>query len=160
MVVVRGKIKLHEYDGDGTLDDLEVYFKGLNLDLSRLEKRVIRQSTKYYENIMQHCFEANILIPDYVTQRSNVCKAILRCCNEYASDLKSVRSRFSEPSEDSTDGLTTVFKKQKVADLYNVVGACGSVHCKNFSLKEASMCVKEMNKCTVCDGTLTIEPVS
>ena len=158
MLTVRKKLQLNNYDGDGSLQSLEEYFSMVMLNKS--EMRVVRQAYKYYENVEQHCTEKHVVIPDYVVQRTAMCRAILRCNDVYISDIRSVRSRESSEDTNSSTGLTKIFSKQTLDDRYKVVGQCNAVHCKNFTLKDASMYVQNMKKCMICDGALTIEPVS
>jgi hypothetical protein len=146
-------MSLTNYEGNYGVDDLVEYFHGTledaTMEFNTNERSALRQMGKYYDDLMQHCIEQNILGVVEMSRKRNVITSVLK-----------LEGHQGDISSQSSTGLSSQFKKQKLEPTYNVKGDCGAVLLKHAILADARAFVKAMKECDFCGGGLHMETVS
>lgn len=153
---LRNRFKPQHYRGDGSVADIRDYFEQTGgREMTRSEKKTLQQCLKYYDAIQQHCVDTGVPINARVLLKSNMTKALLILATEFISEVQDM----DDAKTVSSLGITEPFKRQKLDDMYKVVGECGAVIAKNLDLQAAVKIIQDMQKCLYCKGTLTMEQV-
>ena len=168
-----GKVKCGKNDADDVDSLVLVLKKSLaeGFQMARDEKVVIKKMTEYYSHLesllldepeefkKQWGYNNQQEAEGEIRRRLNICKAMLKM-NKRKCDTSETSS---ETSSVSSGGMTTIFKKQRIDDAYNLTcmnKECQAVLLSEQNLKTTSDMMKHMPVCPHCQNKLRIESVS
>ena len=121
---------------------------------------------KYYEDLEQNAIETkaqNSFIAE-MNKKRNVILAVIKVDGEKAKEQHQIRDKepfdVDDNQSQSSTGMTSIFKKQKLSDSFKVLGQCGAILAKDIDMQSATQFIKDMKTCMYCDGTLQVESVS